>query len=291
MSKVLKWLLILLLSLIGLIVLGIIALNVIPGSPLETSFVVEAEAIVIPTDEVSVERGRHLAQAIGVCVVCHGENLGGQEMVNSPVLGYIHTANLTSGAGGVGQYYTDEDWVLALRHGVAPDGHGLIFMPTDYYYNLSDEDLSALIAYLKSLPPVDNEAADLRLNPITIAMLNAGQFGEVVRAREIDHDAPRPDPAANEGAYLLAVAGCTFCHGQDLRGGQGPEPGAPPAPDITAAGPWGERTFDQFANTVRTGVTPDGRNINPAFMPWVGYGRMTDEELGEIWAYLVNSEQ
>jgi mono/diheme cytochrome c family protein len=107
-----------------------------------------------------------------------------------------------------------------------------------------------------------------------------------VRARAIDPNAPRPDPEISYGAYLLAVSGCTFCHGLDLKGGQGPEPGAPPAADITAAGAWGDHTFEQFAHTVRTGIKPDGGHIQPAYMPWVGYSRITDEDLMAIWNYL-----
>jgi cytochrome c553 len=287
---VLKWVGIGIVGVIALLLLVVTGLNVIPGSPLDTQFDIQPETIAVPTDPAAVAHGQYLAESIGVCVVCHGENLAGRQMVDSPVLGSIHTPNLTAGAGGVGATYSDADWVRSLRHGVAPDGHGLIFMPTDYYYNLSDADLGAIIAYIKTLPPVDNTAAETRLNPVTVALLNAGQFGEVVRARDIVHDAPRPDPDANYGAYLLAVGGCTFCHGPDWRGGQGPEPGAPPAPDITGAGPWGERSFDEFAATMRTGIMPNGEQINPAFMPWAGYSRMTDADLEAIWNHLQTIE-
>lgn len=286
MNKFLKIAGFLLLGLVALVALLITALNVIPGLPLATDFAVDPAPVPIPDEVERIAHGRYLAHAVAVCGVCHGHNLAGQEMVNSPILGYIHTPNLTPGAGGVGQYYNDLDWVRALRHGIDPDGRGLIFMPTDYYYYLTDDDLGAVIAYLQSLPPVDNEAAATRLNPLTIAMLNAGQFGEVVRARAIDHQAPRPTPESDYGAYLLAIGGCTFCHGPDLKGGQGPEPGAPPAPNLTANGPWGNRTFDQFTHTMRTGVMPDGGRINPMYMPWAGYTQMRDEDLLAIWNYL-----
>lgn len=277
-----KWLIFILLGLAGV---ALVLLNVIPGSPLAVPLAVTPAAVAIPTEADSVAHGRHLAESVLVCVVCHGENLAGKEMINDPFR-YVHTPNLTPGKGGIGQTYSDADWVRAVRHGVDRDGYGLIFMPTDHYYHLSDEDLGAVIAYLKSLPPVDNDAPGLRLHPLVIALLNSGQSGEVVRARVIDHAAERPSPPADYGAYLVKIGGCDFCHGPDLRGGQGPEPGAPPAPDITAGGPWGERAFDQFAHTLRTGIMPDGGVIEPAFMPWAGYGRMTDEELTAIWLYL-----
>ncbi len=285
MKRLIKWAAIFMLFLAGVAILAVVLLNVIPGSPLTVAFDVQPETILIPTDGASIAHGRYLAESVLVCVVCHGEDLAGKEMIDDPFR-YIHTPNLTTGAGGVGQTYSDADWVRAIRHGVDPEGHGLIFMPTDHYFHLSDADLGAVIAYMKSLAPVDNTAPGLALNPVVTALLNSGQSGEVVRARVIDHDAKRPSPPADYGAYLVKIGGCDFCHGLDLTGGQGPEPGAPPAPNITASGPWGQRTFAEFAHTLRTGIMPGGQPINPAFMPWVGYGRMTDEDLMAIWSYL-----
>ena len=65
------------------------------------------------------------------------------------MIGTLRAPNLTPG--GVGGTYTDTDWIRALRHGVAPDGTPLVFMPSWEYYYLSKEDLGALIAYLKQL--------------------------------------------------------------------------------------------------------------------------------------------
>lgn len=54
-------------------------------------------------------------------------------------------------------------YVRAIRHGVNPQGRGLLIMHSDAYHNLSEVDLGALIAYLKSLPPVDNVLPDRRI--------------------------------------------------------------------------------------------------------------------------------
>jgi hypothetical protein len=83
-----------------------------------------------------------------------------------PGLVTLAIPNLTTGAGGVGDTNTDEDWVRAIRHGVGHDGRGLALMPSAVFYYLSDEDLGALIAYLKSLPPVDNEMPGTDLGPV-----------------------------------------------------------------------------------------------------------------------------
>jgi mono/diheme cytochrome c family protein len=250
------------------------------------TFDVQPAPVDIPTDAAAIARGRHLAWAVAVCVVCHGEDMAGRLAFDDPLIGRVVTPNLTSGRGGVGGYYTDTDWVRAIRHGVAPGGRGLFFMPVDYYYHLSDEDLGALIAYLKSLPPVDGPGRRFELTFVGRFMISSGLSGQLMRAEVLDHTGPRPAPPAGEGAYLVTIAGCTFCHGEALTGGQGPEPGAPPGPDLTRAGRLSGWSLDQFQRALRAGVTPEGRVIDPRFMPWQGYQYMTDEEVELIWNYL-----
>ena len=114
-----------------------------------------------------------------------------------------YTANLTSGRGGVGRTYSDADWVRSIRYGVRPDGRGIIFMPSDYFNRISDADLGAMIAYLKSLPPVDNERTAVEINFAARLMIDLGMFGDVVRAARIDFRAPRPPPPTDPGAYLV----------------------------------------------------------------------------------------
>src|SRR5262249_55910936 len=156
---------------------------------------------------------KHVVEAIAVCPICHGDDLGGTLAFSDAFLGQGYTPNLTAGRGGIARHYTDADWVRAIRRGVGRNGRGLIFMPVDHYYHLTDEDLGAVIAYLKSLPPVDNERTALQLNPLARLLIDLGIFGDVVRTARIEHTAPRPPRPADDGAYLIAVAGCTFCHG------------------------------------------------------------------------------
>ncbi|MFL6415208.1 MAG: cytochrome c [Bryobacteraceae bacterium] len=244
------------------------------------------DQISIPTDQASVARGKHLAEAVAVCTICHGVNLGGQLAFQDSFLGRGYTSNLTRGRGGVGRSYADADWVRGIRYGVRPDGHGIPFMPSDYFNKITDPDLGALIAYLKSLPPVDNERTRVEINWLPRLLIDLGFFGDLVRAAKIDFRAPRPGPAATEGEYLVTVGGCTFCHGGDLAGGQGPEPGAPAGTNLAAGGPLSRWSFADFRNTMRTGVDPTGHAINPKYMPWLAYRNMTDPELDAIWKYL-----
>ena len=223
---------------------------------------------------------------MAVCTICHGDNLGGKLAFEDAFLGRGYTANLTSGLGGVGRYYSKADWVRSIRYGVRPDGRGIIFMPSDYFNRISDAELGAIIAYLRSLPPVDNERTAVEINFAARLMIDLGMFGDVVRAARIDFRAQRPKPTADPGAYLVALGGCTFCHGPQLTGGQGPEPGAPGGPDLTPGGPLSRWSLADFITAIRLGLTPEGHAIQPKYMPWLGYRNMTDDELRSIWRYL-----
>ena len=263
---------------------GILALET--RSPRNRTYRPPDDAVAVPTDAASLARGKHLVEAVAVCTICHGENLGGKLAFEDAFLGRGYTANLTSGRGGVGRTYSDADWVRSIRYGVRPDGRGIIFMPSDYFNRISDADLGAMIAYLRSLPPVDNEQTAVEINLPARFLIDLGVFGDVVRAARIDFRAPRPAPPSDPGAYLIALGGCTFCHGPRLAGGQGPEPGAPGGPDLTSSGPLSKWSFADFVATMRFGQTPEGHLIEPKYMPWLGYRNMTDDELRSIWLYL-----
>ena len=237
------------------------------GSPRNRIYRPLEDHIPIPTDVGSIVRGRHLVEAVAVCTICHGENLGGKLAFEDNFLGRGYTANLTSGRGGVGRTYSTADWVRSIRYGVRPNGRGIIFMPSDYFNRISDADLGAMIAYLKSLPPVDNERTAVEINPAARLMIDLGMFGDVVRAARIDFRTPRPPPPSDPGAYLVTLGGCTFCHGPHLTGGQGPEPGAPSGPDLTASGPLSRWSLADFVATMRNGVDPAGHPIEPKICP------------------------
>ena len=255
-------------------------------SPRKMRFDVAGQDLAVPSDAAAVARGRHLSDAVAVCTVCHGDDLGGRLAFEHPLLGRGYTPNLTRGRGGVGASYAVADWERALRHGVDRNGRGLLFMPVDHYQHLSDADLGAMIAYYRSMPPVDNERTGLELTLLARTMIDLGLSGAVVRAAQLDHSSRPSSPAPEPGAYLVEIGGCTFCHGPALSGGQGLEPGAPPGPALTRGSRIHALGFDAFATALRTGRAADGHAIDPKFMPWQGYRRMTDDELREIWAYL-----
>lgn len=283
-----RWLLRILGVLLVLLVVSVAAIWLLSRRAMGARYDVSPEAVTIPTDSAALARGQHLGTAIGKCVDCHGMDLSGQAMALGPV-GTFTARNLTSGKGGLGSR-TDADWVRSIRHGVAPDGRPLVFMPSRVYAALSNADLGALIAWVKSMPPVDHELPASTVGPIGRVIL-ATSPERLISARLVDHAAPipaavPPGPTPEYGRYLAVSGGCTFCHGDNLKGGlkDGP-PDTPLSADLTQAGPLGQWTEADFTKALREGVRPDGSNINP-FMPWRLARLMTDEEISAVWAYL-----
>ncbi|HRQ32942.1 MAG TPA: hypothetical protein PLM89_07545, partial [Anaerolineales bacterium] len=121
MKKVLKWIGIVLGSLIGLILLAGIVMIMIGNSRLNKTYDFPPSNITIPTDAASIEYGKHRAETL--CQGCHGPDLSGIDAwFNAPPIGLISSPNLTSGAGGIGANFTTEDYVRAIRHGIDPQG-------------------------------------------------------------------------------------------------------------------------------------------------------------------------
>lgn len=249
---------------------------------------VAVRPVAIPTDTASIARGRHVAEAFG-CAECHGVGLGGKAFPTPGFLVSMAAPNLTRGQGGIGATYTAEDWNRAIRHGVGKDGRKLIIMPSEAYTNFNDADFGALVAYLQSMPGVDQTFPARRIGPLGGALIGAGVFPLAVDSIAHDSVGVRPviAPAVNAeyGGYLLSSAGCKVCHGKDLRGLPGGG-GSPPAPSLVAF--MANNSAEAFRGTLRTGNTPSGRALNPEFMPWRAYGKMTDAELDAIRLYVLS---
>ena len=293
--RIVRWIGIGIGSLAALLLVAAVAVYALSSARLNQTVVVPEETIAIPSDPASIERGRHLATSIGQCVDCHGDNLAGREFLNAPGIGRFNSANLTGGQGGAGQTFSDADWVRALRHGVGKDGKPLLIMPAQGFNSLSAEDLGALIAYVKSVPAVDNvpPASDVQI--LGRALFVLGQI-QALAAETIDHAAPitpavQPGVTKEYGQYLVRVGGCADCHGPNLSSGPmtGAPPDVPPAANITPGGEIVGWTEQQFIETIRTGVNPAGKPLNP-FMPYKYLGQLSDDELKAMFVYLRSLE-
>jgi len=287
-KKALKWVGIILGGLVGLVLIAAMVLYAIGSSKLNRTYSYSVEGVTVPTDAESIAHGEHIVQT-RFCADCHGEDLSGTLLVDEGPL-YVPAPNLTAGAGGVGATFTDKDWAMALRYGVGPDGRGLAIMPSEVFTHLSDEDLGALIAYLKQIEPVDNEFGERKLDPSAVLFVGAGMFQTAPEL--IDHEAAHSNvaagPTAEYGAYLAQSAGCTLCHGENLAGAAlpGADPGTPPSPNLTPAGDLGSWSEADFVTAIRTGVTPEGTGLNPDEMLWKTFANFSDDELAALWAYL-----
>jgi mono/diheme cytochrome c family protein len=279
-------------GLAGLVAVAAIAAFGLSEVRLRRTYQIDVEQPAIPADAASIERGRHLATSVTMCAACHSDNFEAPDLAGSVFLdippALLAAPNLTSGAGGVGARYTDADWVRAIRHGVRPDGSPLLFMPTANFYHLTDADVAAIIAYLRSLPAVDNQPPASQIYPLGRALMAAGQLS--LPAESLDHRAPRvPAPPAGRtaeyGRYLTTISTCRDCHGANLSGGPIDEPGAPPAPNLTPGGALVGWSEDDFIQTIRTGLRPGGSPLLEP-MPWQIAAQMTDDELGAIFRYL-----
>jgi mono/diheme cytochrome c family protein len=291
MKKILKLIGKIIGVLVGLIVLAVVVVMAVGYFRYNKTYDIAVPPLEIPTDEASIARGRHLVDAVAHCAFCHGEGLAGQYIVNTSAEGIVVAPNLTPGEGGRGASFTTEDWVRAIRHGVHSEGRSVLIMPLLSFDTLSEADLAAIIAYLQTIPPMDNVLPETKPGPLMIALIGAGPFTEGMSALHIDHEstfpaAPAEGETAEYGAYLVEIGQCRLCHGAELAGGQS-NPGAPLGPNLTPGGEPGFWTDEQFLDVIRTGMHPSGREL-VSHMPWKYFRDMTDTELMAIRAYLMS---
>lgn len=275
-------------ALIAVIMVGIGALYAVTGQHINKSWEVDPVAYEVPEGEEAIELGRSLAIFRG-CMDCHGEDLSGKVFVDDMPVMRLVAPNLTGG--GVGATYTDQDWARSIRHGIGPDGRPLLFMPSYEWIELSNSDLGALVAYLRSVPDVqDVDRGTSSVGPVGRILYLLGEL-PLLPVELIDHDLqpadPTPGPTAEYGGYLITA--CTGCHGEGLSGGKipGVPPSWPEAPNLTAhSSGLADWTKEEFITSLRTGQTPSGEELQNEFMPWTFIGQSSDEDLTAIWLYL-----
>ena len=290
---------------LGLLVVGFAGLTAVRQT---RKFPVPDVAVQASSDPAIIERGRYLVQGPAHCADCHGARaasgapppntapLSGGYQFHLPV-GVFNVPNITSDAGtGIGRY-SDADLARILRYGVRPDGTAVLpFMP---FADLADDDLTAVISYLRTTKAVPHAVPAHELNLL----------GKVVRAWVVAPLAPKSPPAkqaprgadAENGRYLAHhVANCVSCHTRmDLRTGElvgplfggGAEHPAVSGPKRTYLSPnltpdprWGWiEGWDEgaFAARLTSGV---GREGSP--MPWAALKGLSNDDARAIYRYL-----
>jgi mono/diheme cytochrome c family protein len=242
--------------------------------------------------ERAVARGKHLLTSRYTCTGCHGANFGGGVMVDAPPIGRLLAPNLTLGAGSHTLAYQPRDWDRIVRHGVLPDGHPAV-MPSVDFQHMSDQELSDIVSYIRSLPPVDHTVPRSTFGPLGSILVATGQIqlpATMIASHTTPHDVfpPAETATAAFGAHLASI--CTGCHGAQLAGGPiaGGDPSWPPArnltPDATGLKGW---TYEQFAAALTQGRRPDGTKLRAPMSEIVEYAKgMNDVEVRALWSYL-----
>lgn len=242
-----------------------------------------------PDTPETIARGRHIAHSVGGCGTrdCHGSDLGGGAAIEMGPVATFVGPNITSG--GTIATYGDGELLRLLTHGVRKDGTSVPFMPVQDFAWLPDEDLLAVIAYLRSVPEVERVTPESEIGLLGKILDGMGKIVLDVATHLEQHPreiAPPPEPTAKYGAHLAKL--CFGCHGENLSGG--PIPGAPSdlavpsnlTPHETGLAGQSYAYFDRF---LATGNKKDGTPVDP-FMPLEALRAMDEVERKALWAYL-----
>jgi mono/diheme cytochrome c family protein len=240
----------------------------------------------------AVARGEHLIEARYGCIDCHGGDLSGGVMMDAMPVARLFGPNLTTGQGSRTTGYGPADWDRIVRHGVRADGRPAT-MPSGDFQRMSDQELSDIVSYVRSLPAVDNTMPPVVLGRLGKVLVATGQLpfsADLIESHRAEHPAvpPAAEVSVEFGEHLAGV--CTGCHGPNLAGGPiaGGDPSWPPARNLTpheqGLGPW---SYEQFVTAMREARRPDGSQLREPMAAMVPAARrMTEVELEALWIYL-----
>ena len=262
-----------------------------------------------------IARGEYLANHVTVCIDCHSTRdwskfsgpptpgtLGKGGDIFDQKFGFpgvYYAKNITPE--GISRY-TDGELFRTITTGVSKEGKALFpVMPFHYYGQMDEEDIKSIIAYIRTLKPIANNVpeskSDFPMNFIINTIPHEPSFTKL----------PSKTDVINYGKYLTNAAACIDCHTKFEKGSlvAGTEYGGGrefPFPDgsivrsanissdeETGIGGWDDETFVSLFKAHSDSVTLNTQ-LNPgdfnSIMPWTMYGRMTDEDLKAIFAYL-----
>ena len=238
-----------------------------PSKPAEITF--DGANAIDAADQ--IRHGQRLTQVLG-CTGCHRPNLQGGRFYE------LYASNLTREL----PNYSDAQFERLLRHAQRPNGRVLWAMPSHIFQHLSEPDLRALLAYLRTLKRGGIPTQPmLPLEPETRALLAKGLIKpEAKLVTETRNVLPvDAGPQFALGRYITEVT-CTECHGSRLEG----DP-LGPTPNLIVAGGY---TRAEFERLMTHGIAAGNRKINPLMME-VGQNRFphfTPHERDALYAYL-----
>ena len=263
-------------------------------------------------EHASVERGKYLTWHVMGCIDCHSkrdfskfsgplvpgtEGMGGQ--LFGPELGMpgnVYGRNITPAA--VGEW-SDDELARAITQGISKNGDTLFpIMPYQLYSKMGKQDLTDIIRYIRTLKPIENKVPDRQLFIPLDKVISQLPESDMSKNQK-----PDPKDKVKYGEYLFTQASCVDCHTPRANGtlnterfaaggihfkGKGFSVTSPNiTPDSSGIGLWTEKMFLQKfkANSSDDFVNRDPGKFN-TYMPWSLFGKMKDEDLKSIYAYM-----
>lgn len=265
--KVLKWIGIVLGSLIGLVLVAGVVLGFMGNASLDANHAGEDFG---PTElgTADVERGRYLVEEVIHCAACHGEGFAGSEgfAEGAPGVAYFEAPNITPA--GVGSLMDTDDWVNALRHGVGHDGRGLLIMPSSGFATLTADDLASVIAYMQQVPAAGELTPPRDLGFISGVMVAAGMFPDEYKLAEgVEQSTVERGPTAEYGEYLDGIT-CITCF-----------------IDFTGY------TEADFLRLATEGVLIDGSPVDETQPDWAPWANVEEDDLTAMWLYIESTQE
>ncbi|HEY4798229.1 MAG TPA: c-type cytochrome [Bacteroidia bacterium] len=261
-----------------------------------------------------IARGEYLANHVTVCIDCHSKRdwskfsgppiegtfgMGGElfdQKFGFP--GAYYAANITPE--GISRY-TDGELFRVITTGVSKEGKAMFpIMPCRNYGAMDEEDIKSIIAYIRTLKPIKNEV------PQSVSDFPMNFIINTIPQKANPSKMPAKTDQLSYGKYLISATGCVDCHTQADKGkliagmeyGGGREFPFPDGsairssnitPDSTGIGSWSaERfvnAFEQRSDSLTLNTKLEPGKVNTV-MPWTMYGKMTEEDLKAIFAYL-----
>jgi len=275
---------------------------------------IEAPKIKIEQTEQRVARGKYLFTTVASCADCHStrdwtkitgpmvagtEGKGGEvfdESIGLP--GSFISKNITpAGVGG----WTDGELYRAITSGISKDGEPLFpIMPYPNFAKMDKEDIYSIIAYMRTLAPIQNEVPKHTVNfPMSLII-------RTIPAPADHQPIPERSKTVEYGKYLVSAASCGDCHSQSEKGevipgkefaggmefnaGKFISTSANLTPDMETG--IGKMTRDDFIKRFKMCSTPEYKNTAwkegefNSIMPWTMLANMTEADLGAIYDYL-----
>jgi hypothetical protein len=271
------------------------------------------EHVKVESTPARIERGKYLANYVAVCMDCHSTRdwnryagpivdgtLGKGGEVFSRELGFpgtYYSKNITPA--GIGNW-SDAEVMRAVVSGVSKDNKALFpIMPYPHFSKMDEEDVLSIIAYIRTLQPIENKVPESESDfPMSIIINTIPAKADFQK---------RPTDPVQYGAYLTNVASCITCHtkenkgklleGLEYAGGRAfPLPGfgtvrssnITPDPE-TGIGNWTREAFIKRFKYYTDSAFQEiyiSKNHMQTIMPWRMYANMTEDDLGAIYEFL-----